>query len=177
MFIMKFALSLASLLFLTGDAYAFAPRPAATARASTSLYADTFRQPIMAGNWKLNPSTEDEALALATDVAKRLGEETCAIDGDDVNEDTCTEVAIFPPFPFISKVKDAVEDAGLVVGAQNFYFEDSGAYTGSVSAPMIKSVGCEYVLCGHSERRTLFADSDININQKVSFGDNMVASL
>lgn len=165
---MKFVLSLASLLLLTGDASAFAPRPAA--RTSTSLQADNFRQPIMAGNWKLNPSTESEALALATDVAKRLGEETCAIDGEDVNEDTCTEVVVFPPFPFISKVKDAVKDAGLTVGAQNFFFEDSGAFTGSVSAPMIKSVGCEYVLCGHSERRTLFADSDININQKVRLG-------
>ena len=169
---MKFVLSLTSLLLLTGDASAFAPRP--VARTSTSLQADNFRQPIMAGNWKLNPSTEAEALALATDVAERLGEETCAIDGEDVTEDTCTEVVIFPPFPFISKVRDAVVDAGLTVGAQNFYYEDSGAYTGSVSAPMIKSVGCEYVLCGHSERRTLFADSDTNINQKVRIGGFVV---
>ena len=84
----------------------------------------------MAGNWKLNPSTEEEALALAKDVATRLGDETCAI--GDLDEFTCTEVVIFPPFPFISKVRDAVEEAGLVVGAQNFYYQDSGAYTGSV---------------------------------------------
>ena len=155
-----------SLLLLAGDVAAFAPRLATTPTTSTALFAAE-RQPIMAGNWKLNPPTEKEALALAQDVAKRLGEETCAVDGDTVDESTCTEVVIFPPFPFISKVRDEVEEAGLVVGAQNFYFEDSGAFTGSVSAPMIKSVGCEYVLCGHSERRTLFADSDVNINQKV----------
>jgi triosephosphate isomerase (TIM) len=124
----------------------------------------------MAGNWKMNPTTEEAALALAAAVAKGLGEETCAINDDDLDEDTCTEVVIFPPFPFISKVRDAVAAAKLTVGAQNFFFEDSGAFTGSVSASMIKSVGCEYVLCGHSERRTLFADSDVNINQKVCRG-------
>jgi len=84
-----------------------------------------------------------------------------------MDEASCTEVVIFPPFPFISKVRDAVQEAGLIVGAQNFYYQDSGAYTGSVSAPMIKSVGCEYVLCGHSERRTVFTDTDQGINLKV----------
>ncbi|EED90123.1 triose-phosphate isomerase, partial [Thalassiosira pseudonana CCMP1335] len=53
------------------------------------------------------------------------------------------------------------------VGAQQVYYEDKGAFTGSVAASMVKSVGCEYVLCGHSERRTLFSDSDVNINAKV----------
>ena len=126
------------------------------------------RQPFIAGNWKMNPSTEAEALALATDVATRLGAETCAImGGETVDEDSCTEVVIFPPFPFISKVKDVVKGVDLKVGAQNFYYRDSGAFTGSVSAPMVQSVGCKYVLCGHSERRTLFADSDVNINLKV----------
>jgi len=167
---MKFtiALSLASACILAGVATAFVPGSSNIRHAPfvrpTLLMAE--RQPIMAGNWKMNPSTEAEALALAAEVAKQLGTETCAAMGDDA-EDSCTEVVIFPPFPFISKVKDAVEGAGLTVGAQNFFFEDSGAFTGSVSAKMIKSVGCEYVLCGHSERRTLFADSDVNINQKV----------
>lgn len=121
------------------------------------------RQPIMAGNWKLNPATEEEALALAKSVAKGLGDETCPIS----DEESCTEVVVFPPFPFISKVKDSLVDVGVTVGAQNFFFEDKGAYTGSVSASMIKSVGCEYVLCGHSERRTVFQDSDVKINMKV----------
>merc|ERR1719230_669793 len=111
----------------------------------------------------MNPAAEDEALALANSVAASLGEETCGISEDDM----CTEVVIFPPFPFISKAKDAVEDAGMVVGAQNFYYEDKGAYTGAVAASMVKSIGCEYILCGHSERRLLFKDDDTNINMKV----------
>ena len=156
----KMKLLIPSSFFLLG-ANAFAP---VTKPAASSMALNAERQPIMAGNWKMNPATEEEALELADAVAKALGEETCAV--SDLDE-MCTEVVIFPPFPFISKVKDSVEEAGLAVGAQNFFFEDSGAFTGSVSAPMIKSVGCEYVLCGHSERRTLFADDDVNINKKV----------
>ena len=76
-------------------------------------------------------------------------------------------VVIFPPHPFISKVKDEVEEAGITVGAQSIFFEDKGAYTGSVAVSMVDSIGCEYVLCGHSERRTLFNDSDDAINRKV----------
>lgn len=56
---------------------------------------------------------------------------------------------------------------GISVGSQQIYYEDKGAFTGSVAASMVKSVGCEYVLCGHSERRTLFSDDDVNINAKV----------
>lgn len=123
------------------------------------------RQPIMAGNWKMNPATEADALNLANGFTALLGEmeETCAMD----DFEGCTEVVLFPPFPFISKVKDIVGAKGISVGAQQVYYEDKGAFTGSVAASMVKSVGCEYVLCGHSERRTLFSDSDVNINSKV----------
>lgn len=119
----------------------------------------------MAGNWKMNPATEADALNLANGFTALLGEmeDTCAM--DDV--EGCTEVVLFPPFPFISKVKDIVVKKGIDVGAQQVYYEDKGAFTGSVAASMVKSVGCEYVLCGHSERRTLFSDSDVNINSKV----------
>lgn len=119
----------------------------------------------MAGNWKMNPTTEADALNLANGFCAMLNEmaDTCAM--DDV--EGCTEVVIFPPFPFISKVKDIVSKHGVDVGAQQVYYEDKGAFTGSVSASQVKSVGCEYVLCGHSERRTLFSDSDVNINAKV----------
>eukprot|EP00566_Odontella_aurita_P016281 CAMPEP_0113556180 /NCGR_PEP_ID=MMETSP0015_2-20120614/17119_1 /TAXON_ID=2838 /ORGANISM="Odontella" /LENGTH=257 /DNA_ID=CAMNT_0000457519 /DNA_START=218 /DNA_END=991 /DNA_ORIENTATION=+ /assembly_acc=CAM_ASM_000160 len=118
----------------------------------------------MAGNWKMNPATEEEAIELGSALTDLLGEETCPMDEDN---DFCTEVVIFPPHPFISKVKDVVEDIGITVGAQSIFFEDKGAYTGSVAASMVKSVGCEYVLCGHSERRSLFSDSDDAINRKV----------
>jgi len=132
------------------------------ARFATELGA---RQPIMAGNWKMNPATEADALNLANGFTALVNElaDTCAM--DDV--EGCTEVVLFPPFPFISKVKDIVGKEGIAVGAQQVYYEDKGAFTGSVAASMVKSVGCEYVLCGHSERRTLFSDSDVNINSKV----------
>jgi len=118
----------------------------------------------MAGNWKMNPGTEGDALDLSGALTDKLGDETCAVDED---FDLCTEVVIFPPFPFISKVKDVVEEAGITVGSQSIFFEDKGAYTGSVAASMVKSVGCEYILCGHSERRTIFNDDDDAINRKV----------
>jgi triosephosphate isomerase len=119
----------------------------------------------MAGNWKMNPATEADALNLANGFVALLNEmaDTCAMD----DTEGCTEVVLFPPFPFISKVKDIVGKQGISVGAQQVYYEDKGAFTGSVAASMVKSVGCEYVLCGHSERRTLFSDSDVNINSKV----------
>jgi triosephosphate isomerase len=122
------------------------------------------RQPIMAGNWKMNPSTEEKALELASKLTSLLGEETCPMDEDN---EFCTEVVLFPPHPFLRQVKDTVEDVGITIGAQSVFFEDGGAFTGSVSTSMIKSVGCDYVLCGHSERRTLFNDNDEAINRKV----------
>lgn len=112
----------------------------------------------------MNPATEDDAIELASELTKLLGEETCPMDEDN---DFCTEVVVFPPHPFIHQVKNVVEDIGITIGAQSIFFEDKGAYTGSVAASMVKSVGCEYVLCGHSERRSLFSDSDDAINRKV----------
>jgi triosephosphate isomerase len=75
----------------------------------------------MAGNWKMNPPTEDDAIALGSALTKLLGEETCAVDAEN---EMCVEVVVFPPFPFISKVKDCVEEAGIAVGAQQVFFED-----------------------------------------------------
>lgn len=114
---------------------------------------------------QMNPATESDALNLAIGFCALVDsmEDTCAVD----DHEGCTEVVLFPPFPFISKVKDIVQEKGITVGAQQVYYEDKGAFTGSVAASMVKSVGCEYVLCGHSERRTLFSDSDVNINAKV----------
>ena len=159
---MKITLSLTAIASLVcANAFSIAPSKIVV-RSSTQLFAN--RQPIMAGNWKMNPPSENDAMELASSLTKLLGEETCPMDEEN---DFCTEVVIFPPFPFISKVKDVVEEIGITVGAQSIFFEDKGAYTGSVGASMVQSVGCEYVLCGHSERRTLFSDSDDAINRKV----------
>lgn len=126
----------------------------------TQLHA---RQPIMAGNWKMNPATEDDALELASDLVGRLGEETCAVS----DFEGCTEVVVFPPYPFISKVKDIAAEAGVTIGAQTIVYQDKGAFTGGVAASMVKSIGCEYILCGHSERRTVFKEDDDDIDREV----------
>jgi len=146
-------------LFSTTNAF---NTPMAFSRSSvTQLNA---RQPIMAGNWKMNPTTEDESLELASGLTNILGDETCAIDDSD---EMCVEVVIFPPFPFLAKTGDVASEAGITLGAQSIFFEDKGAYTGAVSASMVKSVGVEYILCGHSERRSVFNDDDEAINNKV----------
>jgi len=147
-----------------GTSDAFSPAVVVRSSTTTTTSLDAVRQPIMAGNWKMNPATEQDAMDLSESLTKLLGDETCPIDDENP---LCTEVVVFPPHPFISKVKEVVEDAGITIGAQSIYFEDKGAYTGSVSASMVKSLGCEYILCGHSERRQTFGDDDQAINRKV----------
>ena len=94
-----------------------------------------------------------------------MGDETCAVDGDG---DMCTEVVVFPPYPFLGSVVEDLADVGIGVGAQSVFAEaESGAFTGAVSTAMVESMGCEYVLCGHSERRTVFKDDDAAVNKKV----------
>jgi len=161
---MTMRISAAVLLTLSSaNGFSVAP-PTARPPVRSESALDAGRQPIMAGNWKMNPATQDEAIGLASGLTKLLGEETCPMDEDN---DFCTEVVVFPPFPFLSGVKSEVEDIGITIGAQQCYYEEKGAYTGSVAVSMVKSIGCEYILCGHSERRTLFDDSDAGINLKV----------
>lgn len=152
-----------ALLALGVDAFV-SPSTLSTPTTTTGSSLQAERQPIMAGNWKMNPMTEDEAVELSSALTGLLGEETCPFDDEN---DMCTEVVIFPPHPYIRTVKDTVEEAGISVGAQSIFWEKKGAYTGEVAGSMIKSIGCEYVLCGHSERRSLFSDDDEAINKKV----------
>jgi len=77
------------------------------------------------------------------------------------------DVAVVVPFPFLVPVKDALKGSNVFLGAQDLYTEDKGAYTGATSLPMIKSVGAQWVLCGHSERRALFGDTDETVNAKL----------
>ena len=97
------------------------------------------RRPIIAGNWKLNTDVTS-AIKLASDIASSTAS---------VND---VEMVLIPPFPFI---RDVVQCAGpkVSVGAQSCWYEDKGAFTGAVSTSMLKSIGCKYVLVGHSERR------------------------
>jgi triosephosphate isomerase len=113
------------------------------------------RKPLMGGNWKLNPKSVQESINLATDVAKL----TKGV--------TSVDIALFPPHPFLVPVFTKVEASNVKLGAQDCFFESEGAYTGAVSTCMLKDIGVTYILCGHSERRTLFGDDDFAINRKV----------
>lgn len=82
-------------------------------------------------------------------------------------KDNSVEVVLCPPFTNLSAVAEEVKDSIIGLGGQNIYWEDSGAYTGEISADMLKSVGCEYVILGHSERRQYFGETEETVNKKV----------
>ncbi len=116
---------------------------------------------IVAGNWKLNPTTLSEASNLLKLIAANFANHRIASSTD------VPEVVVFPPFPFLSLALAELDGTGIKVGAQNVGLHSSGAFTGEVSASMIRSIGCDYVLLGHSERRSVFKESDEQINKKV----------
>jgi triosephosphate isomerase len=107
---------------------------------------------IVAANWKMN-LLKSEALNLYA----KMGE---------IIPDNDVEVAVFSPSIFLSELI-AFQSNRLAIGAQNFFNEEKGAYTGEVSASQLKDLGCSYVLVGHSERRVLFSESDALIKKKV----------
>lgn len=115
------------------------------------------RKPFVAGNWKMNTDSFT-SVHLAKDVANGLED----IAGHQV------DVAVIPPFVYISAVVGALSTYQIAVGGQDVYFEHKGAFTGEISPAMLKDVGCTYVLCGHSERRHVIKEADELINKKVS---------
>ncbi len=112
------------------------------------------RKPFVGGNWKMNLHG-DEAVALA----EALAEQFTATDKVDV--------AVCPAFPYLAKVADALGSSDIKVGAQDFYIEPNGAYTGEVSLSMLKDCGVSVVLVGHSERRHVIGETDVLCNEKV----------
>jgi triosephosphate isomerase len=121
------------------------------------------RVPVIAGNWKLNPSTVEEASTLL----KLLSSNFLHHRSGEDNGDAAPEVIVFPPFPYLERAISLLEGTGIKVGAQNVGVETKGAFTGEVSPSMVRSLGCDYVMVGHSERRTLFGESDDTINAKI----------
>lgn len=111
------------------------------------------RTPIIAGNWKMYKTVE-EAVSLVKELKNSLSDvENC-------------EVVVCPPFTALYAVKVELNGSNIKLGAQNCYFEDEGAFTGEVSPVMLKSLGVDYVVIGHSERRGYFNESDELINRK-----------
>ena len=112
------------------------------------------RRLLMAGNWKMNLDLRG-AIQLATGLKRELAEVTEV------------DMAVFPPYPFLADVCDALENSNIAVGAQNIHPAPKGAYTGEVAAPMLVSVGCQMVIVGHSERRDQFKEPNEFLNAKL----------
>jgi triosephosphate isomerase (TIM) len=113
------------------------------------------RKKVIAGNWKMYNDLDASAKLI-----KELSNE---ISKSDIKAD----VIICPPFTSLSLASSLLKESPIKLGAQNMHFEEQGAFTGEISASMLKSTGCEYVIIGHSERRTIFKETDEFINQKV----------
>ncbi len=111
------------------------------------------RKPIIAGNWKMNKSPQ-EAKALIEGLIPLVKEATC-------------DVVVCVPATNYEVVKEAVKGSNIHLGAQNVHWAESGAFTGELSAQMLKEAGVEYAIIGHSERREYFGETDATVNKRV----------
>lgn len=121
------------------------------------------RRTVIAGNWKMNKDLS-EAVKLISEIKSNIA-------GKPEN----TDVIIFPPYISLETAFTLIKNSEIKLGAQNMHHESSGAFTAEISAPMLKSVGCEYVILGHSERRSIFGETDelINIKLKKAFAEEL----
>ena len=112
------------------------------------------RKIIIAGNWKMYKTTLE-----AINFVNALKRQLYTIEDVDI--------VVCPPFTAIGEVGEILIESNIGLGAQNLYFEDEGAFTGEVSAPMIKGAGAQYVIIGHSERRQYFGETNTSVNKKI----------
>lgn len=110
---------------------------------------------IVAGNWKMNKNLS-ESVQLASEIVKAVSSLNNGV-----------EVVVCPVFTHLEAVKEVIKNSNVKLGAQNCYPADSGAFTGEVSGSMLKAVGVEYVILGHSERRQYFKETNEFVNQKI----------
>ena len=120
------------------------------------------RTPLIAGNWKMF-KTVHEAIVFAKELRIL------------VKDASGVEIVVAPPFTAVHAVAEALRNTNVFVSAQDLHWEKEGAFTGEVSAAMIKDAGAEYVIIGHSERRRLFGETDLAVNRKT--GAAIAASL
>jgi triosephosphate isomerase (TIM) len=112
------------------------------------------RPALLAANWKMNPATATEAAQLARGIVDSARAHAAAV-----------QTAIFPPFPWLVAVADVIKGAPVSLGAQNSYWERAGAFTGEVSAAMLRG-WCQWLITGHSERRAYFGETDEMVSRK-----------
>jgi len=113
------------------------------------------RRKVIAGNWKMNNDLKE--------TQNLISKLSSGLPLDNLNCD----VIVCPPFTSLFEAHTLLKGTKIKLGAQNMYYESSGAFTGEISVAMLKSVGCEYVILGHSERRTIFGETDELINNKI----------
>ena len=114
------------------------------------------RKPIIAGNWKMY-KTIKEAIELANGIKRELFKLDFA----------AVDVVLCPAFTVLSEVAEVLNETDIGLGAQDVYWQDEGAFTGEVSAVMLKDAGCQYVVIGHSERRQFFGETNETVNKKI----------
>jgi triosephosphate isomerase (TIM) len=113
------------------------------------------RRYMIAGNWKMY-KTPQESSILAGKICEAVGDMTHA------------DIVVCPAFVSLLPVYEITKKTQVRLGAQNFYPEDEGAFTGEISAPMLKEIGCKYIIIGHSERRAVFGETDDDVNRKLA---------
>lgn len=118
------------------------------------------RQKIVAGNWKMN-TDRHSGLALVDAILARLGGGTGTR-----NDGSGAEVVLCPPFVLLDAIAQRLAGGSIRLGAQDLFYETQGAFTGAISAPMLRSVGCTHAIVGHSERRTIFRETDDEVARK-----------
>ena len=111
------------------------------------------RKPMIAGNWKLHKNLAESSTLVAELIPA-------------VADNQSVDIVVAPVYTALGKVAETIAGSNIKLAAQNCYPEPQGAYTGEVSPPLLKDVGCQYVIIGHSERRQLFGESDEQINTK-----------
>ncbi|MDP4177686.1 MAG: triose-phosphate isomerase [Bacillota bacterium] len=123
------------------------------------------RKPIIAGNWKMH-NTIEEAVKLVEELKPLVKESE-------------SEVVVCPTFVALDAVKKAAAGSNIKVGAQNFYFEEKGAFTGEIAPRMLEALAIDYVIIGHSERRQYFNETDETVNKKLkaAFAHNIIPIL
>jgi len=113
------------------------------------------RRPLIAGNWKMHTTTR-EAQQLASAVIQAA------------NKVSGRDVMIAPPYTALAAVSTIISGTGVILGAQNVHWEEQGAFTGEISASMLKDLGCNMAIVGHSERRHVFGETDFMINRRIT---------
>lgn len=113
------------------------------------------RKPIVAGNWKMN-GTIEQAVTITRDILNTL------------HSSPKIDVVICPPFTALQKVGELLRAGSVGLGGQNIHWETKGAFTGEISAPMLKELGCTYAIVGHSERRQFFGETDATVRKRLA---------